>query len=107
MVENSTVLAPLAARFPQIKYLFLAMGKLYLLFFIPHFFVAFPLLKHKKYLPVMCTTYFGIFAFFGTWYLWKPLVKAVLRRARKERIDKKRKKSSFLYSPLSISFKND
>jgi len=87
MVENSLVLSPLTTKFPSIKYLFLAIGKLYHLFFLPHCFVAFPLLKHKKYLPVMYTTYFGVFAFFGTWFLWKPLAKAVLRPARKERTE--------------------
>jgi hypothetical protein len=87
MVENSTILSPAVAKYPVLKYLFMLIGKVYHLFFLPHCFVAFPLLKHRKYLPVMLTTYFGVFAFFGTWFFWKPVAKAVLRPARKDRTE--------------------
>jgi hypothetical protein len=31
----------------------------------------------------MTNTYFGVFVFFGSWYLWKPLAKLILAPKRK------------------------
>jgi hypothetical protein len=62
-------------------------GKVYHLLFLPHCFLPFLLLKSKKYYPVLANTYFAIPLIFGTFIVWSPLAKLVLRPEAKERKD--------------------
>ena len=78
MLDNSSWLQPLLAKYPALNFATWICGKIYHLFFLPHCFLPFPLLKSKKYWPVMMNTYFGVFLFFGSWYLWRPLAKIIL-----------------------------
>jgi hypothetical protein len=89
MLDNSSWLQPLFAKYPAASFVGWIFGKMYHLFFLPHCFLPFPLLKSKKYLPVMTNTYFGVFVFFGSWYLWGPVAKMVLAPKRKEEAGKK------------------
>jgi hypothetical protein len=85
MLDSSTWLQPLLARHLVLRYASYVCGKLYYLFFLPHCFMPFALLKSKRYVPVLLNTYAGIFVFFGSWILWQPLAKMILRPERKER----------------------
>lgn len=85
MLDNSSWLQPLFAKYPPLKFLGWIFGKFYHLLFLPHCFLPFPLLKHRKYLPVMMNTYCGVFLFFGTWVIWKPLAKMILKPEYKKK----------------------
>lgn len=61
------------------KALFIVIGKVYVLFFMPHCFMPFAVLKSKLYLPFLWTTKMPVFLFFGTWPLWGKVVKALLK----------------------------
>jgi hypothetical protein len=79
MLDSSTWLQPLLAQNRALSFGASIIGKIYYLFFLPHCFLPFALLKSKRYVPVMLNTYAGIFVFFGTWILWRPLAKMILR----------------------------
>ena len=83
MLDNSSWLQPLLQKYPALNFAGWICRKIYHLFFLPHCFLPFPLLKHRKYLPVMANTYFGVFAFFGSWFVWKHVAKLVLAPKRK------------------------
>lgn len=53
--------------------------QIYVLFFMPHCFMPFAVLKSKLYLPFLWTTKAPCFLFFGTWPLWGKVAKALLR----------------------------
>ena len=77
-LDNSSWFQPLLVKYPVLNAFTWVSGKIYHLFFLPHCFLPFPLLKSKKYIPVMSNTYFGIFLFFGSWILWRPVAKMIL-----------------------------
>ena len=77
-LDNSSWFQPLLVKYPALNALSWASGKMYHLFFLPHCFLPFPLLKSKKYMPVMSNTYCGVFLFFGSWILWRPVAKMIL-----------------------------
>ncbi len=83
MLDSSTWLQPLLAQNRALSFAAAIVGKLYYLFFLPHCFLPFALLKSKRYVPVMLNTYAAIFVFFGTWILWRPLAKMILRPGNK------------------------
>lgn len=84
MVDNSPMMKKLFENrlFANFSWV---LGKVYLTFFLPHCFLPFALLKSHKYLPVLMTTYAGVYVFFGTWPLWKPLAKMVLKPQQPEK----------------------
>lgn len=79
MLDNSSWLEPLMSKYPALSFAGWVCGKVYHLFFLPHCFLPFPLLKSKRYIAVMLNTYCGVFLFFGSWYLWSPLAKMILK----------------------------
>ena len=87
MLDSSTWLQPLLARSRAAQWAAYVCGKIYHLVFLPHCFLPFLLLKSKKYVPVMANTYCAIILVFGTFIIWKPLAKLILRPERKERKD--------------------
>ena len=84
MLDNSSWLQPLFQKYPVVNFIGWVFGKIYHLFFLPHCFLPFPLLKSRKFIPVMTNTYFGVFLFFGSWYLWRPLAKLILAPKRRQ-----------------------
>jgi len=67
------------------KILFIVIGKFYVLFFMPHCFLPFAVLKSKLYLPFLWTTKAPVFLFFGTWPLWGPHVTKFLKGPKTEK----------------------
>jgi len=86
MVDNSPVMKQLYEH-AAFKIFSKAVGKIYLLFFLPHCFMPFALLKHAIYLPVLWSTRGMVFVFFGTWPLWKIPVKMLLKPISPKKID--------------------
>ncbi len=74
---------------PVMRSVFWILGKFYVTLFLPHCFLPFALLKKAKYMPVIWSTYGLVYVFFGTWPLWKPLAKMVLRPQHEQRAEKK------------------
>ena len=70
---------------PIMRGVFWIMGKSYTTFFMPHCFLPFGLLKHTKYIPAIKATYGLVYVFFGTWPIWSPLAKMVLKPVKPEK----------------------
>ena len=83
MLDSSTWLQPLLVRSRLARWIAYLCGKIYYLIFLPHCFLPFVLLKSKKYLPVMLNLYCPIILVFGTYILWRPLAKFILRPEKK------------------------
>lgn len=60
------------------------LGYVFIMFWLPHCFMAFPLLKLDKYLPVMWNNCFILQIFFSSWFLVKGPLKAFLQDKRPE-----------------------
>ena len=60
------------------------LGYVFILFWLPHCFMAFPLLKFDKYFPVMWENFFFLQIFFGSWFLVKGPLKTFLQDKRKD-----------------------
>jgi len=67
------------------KILFIVIGKFYVLFFMPHCFLPFAVLKSKLYLPFLWTTKAPVFLFFGTWPMWGPHLTKFLKGPKTEK----------------------
>jgi len=78
MVDNSPMMKDMY-KHSGFKIASKIVGKFYLLFFLPHCFMPFALLKHRIYLPVLWSTRAMVFVFFGTWPLWKIPAKMLLK----------------------------
>lgn len=78
MIDNSPIMKEMY-KYTAFQIATKILGKFYLLFFLPHCFMPFALLKHAIYLPVLWSTSAMVFVFFGTWPLWKIPVKMLLK----------------------------
>ena len=61
-----------------------ALGYCYFLFFLPHCVIPFVLLSYNVYAPLVLTTRCVILIVFGSWPLWKFLVKMMLNPRKNE-----------------------
>lgn len=84
MVDNSPMIQKMSEN-PIMRGVFWIMGKSYTTFFMPHCFLPFALLKHTKYIPAIKATYGLVYVFFGTWPIWSPLAKMVLKPVKPEK----------------------
>merc|ERR1712141_31448 len=66
MVDNSAMMKKMY-EYTAFQIATKILGKFYLLFFLPHCFMPFALLKHVYYLPVLWSTRAMILLCFGTW----------------------------------------
>jgi len=78
MVENSQMMQEMYKK-TAFRIASKVVGKLYVLFFLPHCFMPFALLKHVYYLPVLWSTRAMVLVCFGTWPIWKKPVKMLLK----------------------------
>ena len=70
---------------PAIRGVFWFMGKMYVTFFLPHCFLPFAVLTIPRIIPVLKTTYGLIYIFYGSWPLWAPVAKMILKPVRPEK----------------------
>ena len=70
---------------PAMRGVFWFMGKMYVTFFLPHCFLPFAVLTIPRIIPVLKTTYGLIYVFYGSWPLWAPVAKMILKPVRPEK----------------------
>merc|ERR1711994_366816 len=94
MVDNSPIMKEMS-KYTAFQIATKVLGKFYLLFFLPHCFMPFALLKHAIYLPVLWSTRAMVLVFFGTWPIWKHPMKMLLKpvKPKKEETDNTSNKS--------------
>jgi len=84
MVANSPTMQKLYEN-PAMRGVFWFVGKMYVTFFLPHCFLPFAMLTIPRFIPVLKTTYGLVFVVFGSWPLWQPLAKMILKPVRPEK----------------------
>ena len=84
MVDNSPMIQKMNEN-PLMRSVFWIMGKGYITFFLPHCFLPFGLLKNEKYIPVIKSTFGLVYVVFGTWPIWSPVAKMILKPVKPEK----------------------
>merc|ERR1711982_310356 len=90
MVDNSPTMQKLNEN-PAMRGLFWFMGKMYVTIALPHCFMPFAVLTIPRFIPVLKTTYGLVYVFYGSWPLWAPVAKMILKPVRPEKKEKKKK----------------
>ena len=70
---------------PTMRGVFWFMGKMYLSFFLPHCFLPFAVLTIPRIIPCLKTTYALVYVFYGTWPVWAPVAKMILKPVKPEK----------------------
>jgi len=84
MVANSPTMQKLNEN-PAMRGVFWFMGKMYVTIALPHCFLPFAVLTLPRFIPVLKTTYGLVYVFYGSWPLWAPLAKMILKPVRPEK----------------------
>jgi len=84
MVANSPTMQKLNEN-PTMRGVFWFMGKMYVSIFLPHCFLPFAVLTIPRIIPVLKTTYALVYVFFGTWPVWAPVAKMILKPVKPEK----------------------
>jgi hypothetical protein len=70
---------------PTMRGVFWFMGKMYVSIALPHCFLPFAVLTIPRIIPVLKTTYALVYVFFGTWPVWAPVAKMILKPVKPEK----------------------